>query len=487
MSARPAPRWGLAGLGAALVLGAALRFWQLPVQSQFLDEAFTTTVAALPPAHLLAFIAQHDAHPPLFYLYAHAAVALLHWPPTWYRYLTAPFGLLAIFATWSVARRIAGDAAGTVAALFVATAPALVLFDRMFRMYGILAALAVTSFALLGAALDATGRRRVLLWILYGIVTALLPSIMYLGAFVVASQGVYALFALRDRWPVLPVGAIAALALIPWAWGIREQWPIAGYSAGGQMLWTWDLARSVVAYALPAEWYRAPAFDVVFTSVAAAVLVAGLALARGGLLAAYLLPLAIQSAATLLFGRNMIYGRYLVHLLPAFAVALGMACAALFASRLRLAGLLLVCAALAVNGVSDTDLLVDSYYQTSDWNVVERLLTSDEARSDAIVFDQGYPFFVMRTWPGVAGHDIRGPERAAEIPPTIAWIDRNAGVRVWYIQNQPEYPDPQLQVLHHLQRTRPLVHEWLEARADPKNMVYVALFGAERATARHPR
>ncbi len=473
----PVRTWGLI---AALLIGAFLRFWQLQAQSQFLDEAFTTAAAALPTGQLLQFLAQHDAHPTLFYLLAHVAVTTLHEAPTWYRWLTAPIGLLTIVATWGLGRRLAGDVAATVAALFVATAPTMLLFDRMFRMYGLHVALVTTSFWLLLAAQDATGKRRVLLWSAYVVVTAAMPSVLYLGALVVACQGVYALFDLRGRWPVLAAGALAVLALVPWIWGIREQWPQAGYSAGTTIMWGWSLARTLLGYCLPVGWYAAPGFDVGFTLVALAVLAAGVIVLRGGPFALFLAPVALQLALALAFHRNLIYGRYLIYVIPAYAIAFGAVCARLLASPARVGGALLAAAALAVNGVADTDLLVDKFYQLSDWNAVEQLLKTYEHPSDVLVFDQRYPYLVLRTSPTVRDHPFQGPERPAEIAPIIAWLDAQHGARVWYIENQPQYPDPSLLIKKHLEATRPRLREWLEPRAEASNIVFVALYGRPR-------
>ena len=473
----PASRLAWWGLAAALMLGAFLRFWQLPTQSLFIDEAFTVEAARLSPHALLQFLAAHDAHPPLFYLWAHAAETLLHWPSTWYRFLTASFGLLTIGATWALVRRLSGDIAAVAAAIFIATEPTLLLFDRMFRMYGILTALGVVSFWLLAKALDAQAPHRRVWWIAYVVVAALLPSIQYLGALILASQAVYALVDVRRRWPVFAACGLGALALVPWWWGIKEQWPQAGFAGGHSGTVDWFAARTVLGYALPVEWYRSPQFDVVFSLCVLAVLLAGLVIMRGGLLGVYLLPLFLQAAMTWVFHRNLLYGRYLIYLIPAFAAAFGAVTAALAQSRLRIGGLALVVAALAINGVADTDFLVDKFYQLSDWNLVESLMVQNEQKSDVIVFDQRYPYLVMRSSPVLEGHDFTGPELQQEVPPILRWLDQRARERVWYIENQPQFPDPNRLIRKHLDATRKRLREWLEPRAEPNNIVYIALYG----------
>src|SRR5690348_14299849 len=101
--------WAIVVLAIALLIGAYFRFWDLTNRSLFLDEAFTLWVAAKPWAAMMNQIVYHDFHPPVFYALTHWLVAALRWQPWDYRFLTAPFGLLTIVASWAIARRLFGD------------------------------------------------------------------------------------------------------------------------------------------------------------------------------------------------------------------------------------------------------------------------------------------------------------------------------------------------------------------------------------------
>ncbi len=472
------------GLVFAVAVGAMLRLWHLPSNSLYLDEAFVFEAARMPAASMLRFLAEHDAHPPLFYLLTHVAVATLGWQPTWYRFLTAPFGLLTIVFTWAIARRAFGDVASAVAAIVVATEPTLILFDRLYRMYAILTALSAGSFWLMTSALAAEHARRRWLWVAYAIVAAVILQLQYLGAIVIASQGLYALFDVRKRWPILASGATALLALTPWLWIIERQWPQAGFAGGQAPGSPWTLARDVLGYGIPIGWYHTVAFDWPFTIGVVAFLIAGLWLGRGGIVGLYVTPLVIQGIATALFHRNLLYGRYLIYLIPGFALACAAVTAALLRTKARIAGMVVLAAILALNGVADTNLLLDKFYQLSDWNTVETLLSSNERQSDVIVFDQMYSYLVLRSSPFVASREIRGPQSPADIAPVMRWIDSKADRRVWYVENQRFYSDPGGEVKKHLDATRPRLRAWLEVRADPSNIVYVALYGPERGPSR---
>ena len=475
------PRVAMWGLAFALAVGAILRLWHLPSNSLYLDEAFVFEAARMPVASMLGFLADHDAHPPLFYLMTHAAVVTLGWPPTWYRFLTAPFGLMTIVCTWAIARRTFGDVAAAAAAIVVATEPTLILFDRLYRMYALLTALSAASFWLMLCALAADGARRRWLWLCYAIVVVVIVQLQYLGFIVIASQGCYALFDVRRRWPVIASGAAALLALTPWWWIIVRQWPQAGFAGGQAPGSPWTLSRDVLGYGIPVDWYyRTVAYDWPFTAAVAAIVVAAIWLGRGGIVGLYVVPLTIQAVATTLFHRNLLYGRYLIYLIPGFALACGAATAALVSSKARVAGVVVLAGVLALNGVADTNLLLDKFYQLSDWNTVETLLSSHERRTDAIVFDQIYSYLVLRSSPFVAGHEIRGPQSPSDIGPVLNWIDERPAQRVWYVENQRFYSDPGGDVKKHLDATRPRISQWLEPRADPSNIVYVALYGPER-------
>lgn len=475
------------GLGIALATGALARFWNLSGQSEFLDEAFTFDAARRPLHDLLSQVAYHDAHPPLFYLATHALLGL-HLPlsPEQYRFFTAPFGLLTIVATWAIARRLFGNVAAPVAAIVVALSPALVQLDRFYRMYALLTALTAVSWWLLQQLRDSTAERpaRAAFWA-YVATAALLPSLQYLGGAVVLAQAVYGFLTPRAsavRRATL-YGAVAAAALLSWwvVWALPVQFRQGGYagSSGASQTW-WEVPAGALGYGLPSQWYAHPAFGISFAVAIIVVLGIALGLSLRTILPWYALPIVLQGALSAATGKDLLLSRYLVHLVPAFAVAVGCVVAALAKTPWRVAGLALGVAAVAVNGVAITNELVDPVYQTPDWNLVARILAENGRSSDAIVLDDGYPFLILRDKAPFANRAVTAPTQAAQVNDTIAWIDQRPHERMWYIENQYYYPDPKRSILAHLAALRPRIHQWLEPRADLSNSVYIALFDAVR-------
>jgi len=481
--------WSIVCLVAALLLGGFVRLWNVSGQSLFLDEAFVFDAASRPVHALLAQIAYHDAHPPLFYLVTHWLLQWLHWPKASFRYVTAPFGLLTIAATWGIARRVFGDLAAAVAALTIALEPAVIQLDRLYRTYGMLAGLGAASWWLILAAGDAKGKMRAVYWVLYACAIVTVTSTHYLGWMLLATQLAYAVFAQTRRgvpaWPAMAAAAACAAAMAPWFWALPIQFHQGGYAgAAGASAGAWSLARGVLGYALPVEWYGNPVFDIAFSLFAAAALAGGLWFGRGSILPWYAAPLAVQAVAAAAFGKDLLLARYLLYLVPAFAIAFGGVTAALLQSRAWAGGAVAAVAMLACNGAAATNETIDPVYQLPDWHQVAAWVSQYGARGDAIVLDQGYPYLILRDEPIFAGRDISAPTLASQITSTIRWIDARPTRRIWYVENQSYYPDPSRLVLAHLEATRALVREELEVRADLSNRVVVALFAPARGAAR---
>jgi hypothetical protein len=487
-----------AGLAAALAVGALVRFWHLGSQSLFLDEAFTFDAAGRSVHDLLVQIAGHDAHPPLFYLMTHWLMAAFpRLPEQSYRWFTAPLGLATIAASWGIARRRFGEAAAIVTALVVATEPSVVQLDRLYRMYALLTALTAVSWWLLVAMEDATGAARRSYGIAYVIAAALLPSVQYLGGAVILSQLAYAAY----RWvtgrraagsgpspgPSLVAatvaGAAAAAAALSWwvVWALPTQFHQGGYAGAGSVTQTWwEIPSGALGYGLPAEWYHDPSFAAGFAAAVIALALAGAWLGRATILPWYLAPVALQAIFTGATGKDLVLSRYLIHIVPAFGIALGAIAAAIFRTRYRAAGLCLALVAVAVNGVALTDELLDPVYQTPDWNMVGTIVAQHERQGDRIVLDDGYPYLILRAMPAFAGRATNAPTQSWQIAQTVRWIDAAPGSRIWYVENQFYYPDPGRLILAHLSSERPRLAQWLEPRADLSNRVYIALFGAVR-------
>jgi mannosyltransferase len=480
--ATPAPRFKmrrfeLVWLIVALGVGALVIFWRLTDKSLHIDEAFSYGEAVLPLPNMLHSVAYGDFHPPLFYLTFHALDGWLHLPAYDYRYFTAPFGLITILATWALARRWFGAVAAIVAALVVATQPMLVVEDRMFRMYAILTALAMVSWWLLVTAAEATGARRRWLWLGYGLSAIVMVYILYLSAFIVAAQALYGVVHRRTAWPAIVWAAVAALALAPWYWAIRIQLPngaLSGLSPDWQ-----PIATAVLLWAPPQAW-NGLALDLGVSAAAIAIIVAGCWVGRRTPLPYLFVPLLLQIVGSLVLHKELMIYRYLTMTLPPFAIAIGALVAWLLASRARIAGALIVVMVLGANAVVLANVLLDPFYQSTDWYAIELALHEHVQPGDVIIFNQSMPYLVMRDFPDVKGHAIY--PMSYPFPPenANAWIDSQPDARVWYIENQADFSDPRRVVYKHLVATRPELFSVLQKHAEVADWALLELFGPKR-------
>lgn len=478
-------------LGIALIAGAYFRLWNLTSQSLFLDEGYTLMVAAKPWTQMIGAIVFHDFHPPLFYALTHYAIGLLHWQVWDYRYLTAPFGFLTIVASWAIARRLFGDVAAGIVAILVALEPSLIQWDRLYRMYSVMTAIAAVSWWLILIAQEKTGRKKVLYWIAYGITAVVAPYIHYLGAVNVLCQGMYALSNPRKLWPIIAFGLAAVAALIPWAWAIRIQYPNGGHVAGTADLpiyWQ-SLARDTLFSGLPQAWASVTALDWAITVVVLAACAFAVWRWPKSILPYWLAVGAVQAIATVFTGKALVIPRYLLPVVPAIAIAIGAATAWLLAGRLRVAGAVAAIGVPALFVVCAANIVWDPYYQFPDWYLVNLVVLQNEKPSDAMLFVQGFPYVVVGDFTAFRKHDAAGPSMPEDMPYTFRWLKKHANQRIWYVENQYFYPDPDKKLKAYLDRRRkPVVLPngriaiWSEARASAGDVVNVILYDKESAT-----
>ncbi len=478
---------GLVGLALALAAGAALRLWDLTGPSQHTDEAFTFGLSAMPVPALLRNVVAHDFHPPLFYLATHYLMVWLPKPQWDYRYLTSAFGCLTILATWVAARRMFGPVAAAIASLAVALAPALVQYDRIYRMYAVTVALCTLSFALLLELERASGRRRIALVAAYAVVAIALPYVDYLGALVLAAQGAYALTRGRSLAPALVVLAAAAAAFVPWLHALREQLPLAGIALSRPALDV-GLAASVegaFAAGTPPAWLAWPGGELAPALVLGCLVVAGAYLGRRSALPFWLGVLVVQIAGSILAGKNLAYfPRYLLIDVPPVCIAIGLVIAQLVQARRRVAAAALGIGLAAFLSITVSNVMFESFYQFPDWYAVNALMLREGRPADAIVLDAGYEALAVRDFTAFRGHETLSFMNPSDFGGILAWIARHPDRRVWYIEHQQFYWDPQRRIASALGERRPTLIQRRWPRRWAVDDVSVMLFGEVPMTIR---
>jgi mannosyltransferase len=359
-------------LTAIVLLGAALRFSTLGVQSFWLDEAYTHAIVAHGLGHALATIPKTESTPPLYYVLVWLWSRIFGTGEVGLRSFSALCGVLTIPVLYLLGTRLVSRRVGLVAALLTAVNPLLFWYSQEARAYALMVLLSAATLVLLVRAVRDPAPRRLLAW---GAASAVALATHYFAALAVAPEGIWLLAALarRHEWSAsrlasayAPVAATAA-ALAPLL--IRQNDGRASFLAGSGSVPT-RLAQlvkqHVVAYDEPAK---------VVLSAVAVLLVAGavaLLVLRGRreeqraavLPACTAIGGVLLALGSVLLGSDYIDSRNLLGLWPAEAVVVAAGFGVNRAPRLAAAGLATL-AAISIACVIAVD--VDPLFQRADW------------------------------------------------------------------------------------------------------------------------
>ncbi|HET8566447.1 MAG TPA: glycosyltransferase family 39 protein [Solirubrobacterales bacterium] len=213
----------LLALSGLIVLGAALRFATIDLQSYRYDEAVTVG-RVLHPSLLDTFwaVPRSESTPPLYYLIAWLWSRPFGTGEVWMRSLSALAGTASILVVYLGARALPlPRRAGLVAAAAVAVSPVLIWFSQDARAYSLVFLLTALSFLFFARA-RRSGSRRDLAW--WAAFSALALATHYFAGFVVAAEAAVLLWSPGRRAvavSLLPILATGAL-LLPIALEQRE-------------------------------------------------------------------------------------------------------------------------------------------------------------------------------------------------------------------------------------------------------------------------
>lgn len=217
---RPGHVSSSAMLAGAVLVGVALRFATLRLQSFWVDEAYTRAIVAHGLGHALSTIPRTESTPPLYY------VLLWFWSRVFgigeagLRSFSAVCGTLTIPLLYVLGRRLFSERVGLIAAVLAAVNPLLVWYSQEARAYALLVLLSALSLLMLLRACERPGAGRLAVW---GVVSALALATHYFAALVVGPEAAWLLVVLlrRREWSparsaaaYLPV-VLAAAALLP--------------------------------------------------------------------------------------------------------------------------------------------------------------------------------------------------------------------------------------------------------------------------------
>jgi mannosyltransferase len=222
------PRGAVRGRAAALrkshvawivigltLLGAALRFATLDVQSIWLDESATMILVHRGFSGMLSHLASSESTPPLYYILVWCWTKLFGAGPLGFRSFSALAGTLTIPVLYAAGRQVS-TRAGIWAAALAAVNPAMYYYSQEARAYALLILFCAAAFVFWQRALAAPSPRRLALW---AGMSSLAVLTHYFAAFLFAPEAIMLARRLGWRRVRIPVGAVVlvGLALLPLA------------------------------------------------------------------------------------------------------------------------------------------------------------------------------------------------------------------------------------------------------------------------------
>lgn len=472
----------LVSLVAILVIAAAVRSIGLFKHATMPDEAFTFFISAHPLPQIVTLLKTGDFHPPLLYLIGHALFTLTS-RAYLFRALSVAFGAAGVAATYAVASRIAPRYA-LFTAFLVALCPALVFFDRFFRMYAMLWSLCMLSWAVLLWALS--GPRSASRWLLYALTLTCLLYTQYLAFFTLAAQLIYMFCFHRKTAGVWLAFAAAGVAFLPWLPVLVQQYPLGG-SAYEKLRGHWDQMFMAPPILLVHSIPPRLEYSWITAGILWLLLAGGIAIAasrKQWVALALVSPVVLQVFYSAASGKLLLGQRYLLQGIAPMVLLIVLVIEWLSATRAR-ALAIVACAILTTLMLAGTvDELFLAPYQPIDWIQYSRFLDARMRPGDAIVMDGSMTYYVLIGSKAVTHRPVFLVDSVAELPSIVKAVAPYP--RVWYVDYQSSLPDPKHAVFEALLQTHKQRTSWKSTEAGYNDELFTTLFERPAGAKRGP-
>jgi mannosyltransferase len=197
------------------LLGAALRFGTLNVQSIWLDESATIILVHRGFSGMLSHLSSSESTPPLYYILVWGWTKIFGAGPIGFRSFSALAGTMTIPLMYAAGKQIS-PRVGICAAALATVNPAMYYYSQEARCYALLILFSAAAYVLWQRALRIPDGRRLALWAGMSILAVLTH---YFAAFLFIPETVVLVRRLGWRRVRAPVGAVvlAGFALLPLA------------------------------------------------------------------------------------------------------------------------------------------------------------------------------------------------------------------------------------------------------------------------------
>ena len=275
-------------LGLILLLGTALRFYDLGTESYWIDEMSTVIEAQQSIPQMIA--SGRLDQPPAYYLPFHLWIHIFGTSEASTRSFSALFGIGSILIIYWIGRELFGKPVGLLSAFLMAISGFQIYYSQIARFYSYFQFMVMVSFLFFILVLR---EKKIVFFALYGAASILMVFSHTFGVFVLAAQNL--IFVLQARtyrelviaW--VTCQALILIGFISYFWvlvtGEGGMGEAVGSNVGKLSAPTiMDPLHSVYRFILPARRVYGPQIVLASYAAAAALLVAGLSIyviARG--------------------------------------------------------------------------------------------------------------------------------------------------------------------------------------------------------------
>lgn len=184
-------RLALVLLVAILAVGGLTRFWRIGQKELWLDECISALAVEGSLAQTAANVAEHDAHPPLYYLLLNATTRLTGRSEAGLRVLSALASIGCVVLTYAIGAALLSRAAGLLASGGLALSSFQLYFAQEARLHALVSLLVLGATYVFVRVLRSreTALRALWPWMAaYGLLVAALLYTYYYAAFAIAAH-----------------------------------------------------------------------------------------------------------------------------------------------------------------------------------------------------------------------------------------------------------------------------------------------------------
>src|SRR4051812_49265919 len=413
-----------------VVLAAVLRFATIDQQSYWLDEAFTVGLLREDFPHMLKYMTETEATPPLYYVLAWPWAHVFGTGDVALRSFSAVVGTATVPVMYAAGRELVSRRAGLIAAALTATSPLMIWYSQEARAYALLVLFGVASLWFFARVLNNPTRGN---WVGFAVLSGLALMSHYLAGLLFVAEAVVLWWdPARRRATYWVAGGFALLcaALAPLVLvqdpQIRTQYrAISLVHRGKEVASEFAFGRASYEHS---EFFW-PSLLLVAVLAAGVVWILN-AEERPRALLAFGLSLGVLVPALALhfFGQNFDYFHFRPLIEAWVPAAVGTA-AVLAAKRLGRAGIALAVLACAVSTGAEADILLQPRVQREDWRGTMALIGPR---------DRDRAFFILPWFPTSTSELYR---------PTVDLPAQGAKVRevvfIYEFTKRPLKTDPQ--------------------------------------------